>query len=66
LDASAAAFQWQPKDWPQPLQKSAYSQVKIVITKTSISVETRGSTDKASPFVVIDSFSIPMSDNAAQ
>lgn len=66
LDANAAAFQWQPKDWPQPLQISAYSQVRIVITKTNISVTTRGATDKTSPFGIIDSFSIPMSDNVGQ
>jgi hypothetical protein len=66
LDSNAAAFQWQPKEWPQPLQISAYSQVKIVITKTSIAVETRGASDKTSAFHVIDSFSMPMSDNGAQ
>jgi hypothetical protein len=64
LDASAAGFQWQPKDWPQPLQISAYSQVRILITKATISVETRGGTDKGSPFAVIDSFCIPLLENA--
>jgi len=66
LDSSAAAFQWQPKEWPQPLQMSKYSQVKIVITKTNISVETRGAADKMSTFQMIDSFSVPMLDTSAQ
>jgi hypothetical protein len=60
LDSSSAAFQWQPVTWSPPFQKSAYSQVKIVVTKTNISVQTRGAPDKASVFQVIDSFSISL------
>lgn len=61
LDSSAAAFQWQPITWSQPLQTSAYSQVRIVVTNTNILVETRGAPNKTSAFEVIDSFSIPLS-----
>jgi hypothetical protein len=60
LDASAAPFQWQPPTWPAFIQKSAYSQVRIVITGTGITVETRGKTQKTGDFDVIDSFSIPL------
>lgn len=66
LDSSAAAFQWQPMTWPQPLQRSAYSQIKIVVTSTNILVEARGAPDKTSAFQVIDSFSIPLSPNSVK
>lgn len=61
LDASAAAFQWQPSTWAAPFQRSAYSQVKIVVTNTAVSVETRGTSEMTKPFQVIDSFTVPLS-----
>jgi len=60
LDETTASFQWQPAAWPPPKQSSAYSQVKIVISKAGIQVQTRGTEDKSKPFGVIDEFSIPL------
>jgi hypothetical protein len=60
LDPGPAGFQWQPPAWPTPLDKSEYSQVKIVVTDTKILVEARGTPDMATPFQVIDSFTIPL------
>jgi hypothetical protein len=61
LDSSAAPFQWQPATWPAPIQSSAYSQVKIVVTSTAVLVETRGTSKKTDQFQTIDTFTIPPS-----
>ncbi len=67
LDPAAADFQWQPSSWPQPVSKTAYNQVKLSVTATSIAVEVRGAEDKeAAHFKVIDSFSIPLTTNTRQ
>jgi len=63
LDKGPAGFQWQPSAWPPAFSKSAYSQVKLTVTASSIAVEVRGADDKASDFKVIDSFSIPLATN---
>lgn len=60
LDAAPASFQWQPDSWPAPFQASAYQQVKLSVTLTSISLEVRGSPDGNEAFQVIDSFSIAL------
>jgi hypothetical protein len=65
LDQGPAGFQWQPSAWPAPFSKSAYSQVRLTVTASSIAVEVRGADDKASDFKVIDSFSIPLATSAS-
>jgi len=59
LDKNAASFQWQPPSWPNAIQQSAYSQVKIVLSGSGIAVQTRGSTQRDGSFGVIDEFTIP-------
>jgi Calcineurin-like phosphoesterase len=66
LDQGPAGFQWQPSAWPAPFSKSAYSQVRLTVTTTSIAVEVRGADDKASDFKVVDSFSIPLATSASK
>ncbi len=66
LDQGPAGYQWQPSAWPAPFSKSAYSQVRLTVTATSIAVEVRGAEDKASDFKVIDSFSIPLATSASK
>ena len=66
LDPGPAGFQWQPSSWPAALSKSAYSQVKLTVTTSSIAVEVRGSEDRTSDFKVIDSFSIPLATSTSK
>lgn len=66
LDQGPAGFQWKPSTWPEPFSKSAYSQVRMTVTASSIAVEVRGAEDQTSAFKVIDSFSIPLPTSASK
>lgn len=66
LDQGPAGFQWQPSAWSQPFSTAVYNQVKLSITSTAITVEVRGTGDKAADFKVIDSFTIPLLMNSAK